>query len=115
MAGYKNDFTGGFALNSIGLFGLYMNTAGIINPEGNSFEIIIRNDPENNVYKKIVLQENRLIGYILLEEIDRSGILTGLINDRVSIADFKEDLLKEIGLIHLPDALRHSKQNGGAA
>jgi len=119
MAGGDKVFPGGFAMNSIGFFGLYVNTAGIVSPEpdgeGKDFEVLVRSDPVQLIYKKIVLRRNKIVGFILLNEIDRSGILTGLMSDRIPAANFKDSLLEKTGLIFLPDGLRHDRQSGGAA
>jgi NAD(P)H-nitrite reductase large subunit len=114
MAGGEKEFPGGFPMNSIGFFGLSINTAGLIEPGGDCWEVLVKEDQRRQVYKKIILHQDRIVGFIILNEIDRSGILTGLMSERVSVADFKESLLETPGLVNLPDGLRHARQFGGA-
>ena len=57
----------------------------------------------SNAYKKIILQDNRIRGAIFLGEIERAGILSGLMLDKVDVSPFKEELLKEnFGYIYVP-------------
>ena len=55
----------------------------------------------------MVLFHNRLVGAIFVGDIDRAGIYTGLIRDRVDVRPFKELLLSGgFGLISLPTGYR---------
>ena len=49
----------------------------------------------------------RLMGAVLIGDIDRAGIYTGLIRDRVDVQPFQKHLLSgNFGLISLPKGLR---------
>jgi len=110
MAGKSSAFKGGFAMNSIGFLGLPMITAGITSPEGENFEVLIKSDPEQQVYKKIVLKDNAVVGFIYLNDIDRAGIMTSLISEKINVENFKEALLKDdFGYIDFPEQLRKSR------
>lgn len=117
MAGQSAVFKGGFAMNSIGFFGLPMITAGIIKPEGEDYEVLVKSIPEKKYYKKIVLRDNKVVGFIYLNNVDRAGIITSLISEKVSVKTFKEELLKDdFGYIDLPEELRKSRLlRGGVA
>lgn len=114
MAGHHVSYTGGFAMNAIEIFGLPMLTSGIIAPQGDSYEVLANIDPEKAAYRKIVLKDNIVSGFILLNKVDRAGILTGLISQQVNVETFKEDLLNDnFGYIHLPEELRKSRMLKG--
>ncbi|MDK2822254.1 MAG: hypothetical protein PWQ67_32 [Clostridia bacterium] len=117
MAGKISIFNGGFAMNSIGFFGLPMITAGIIKSEDENYEVLVKSVPEQGYYKKIILKDNVVVGYIYLNKVDRAGIVTSLIKDKINVADFKEVLLKDgFGYIDLPQELRKSRLlRGGIA
>ncbi|MBM7622652.1 NAD(P)/FAD-dependent oxidoreductase [Sporohalobacter salinus] len=95
MAGVKEDYLECFSRNSIGFFGLPMITAGIIEPESDDHEVLVTKNEEEKVYKKIILQNDRIIGFIYLNDIDRAGILTGLIKEKQSITEVKDELLAD--------------------
>lgn len=63
--------------------------------------------PEKNLYKKIVVSKNRIIGVIMVGNIERAGIYAGLIKNRIDISSIKESLLREdFGIIQLPSEYR---------
>lgn len=114
MAGKVTTFDGGFAMNSIGFFGLPMITAGIINPEEAQCEVLVRANPGEESYRKVVLKGNLVVGFILLKKVDRAGILTSLISEQIDISDVKTSFLEEdFGYIHLPESLRHGRLGKG--
>jgi len=113
MAGEEVKYPGGFAMNAIGFFGLSMITAGIIKPVGEEFVQIKDNEPERNSLRKIVLRDNKVVGYIALNDIDRMGIITGLMENEVDVESFKDDLLrKDFGYVYMPKDYRLEKLLG---
>ncbi|MBZ4687858.1 MAG: FAD-dependent pyridine nucleotide-disulfide oxidoreductase [Clostridiales bacterium] len=115
MAGGNAKWAEGFAFNSISFFGLPMTTAGIVNPREEGYQELEKCEPENNLYKKLVLKDGKLVGHISLNCIERSGILTSFIREKVDITNIAEKLLNENGLIVLEEELRHRKLVGGGA
>ncbi len=116
MAGAEVTFPGGIAFNSIGLFGLPMNTAGIDNPEFEGYEVLVSEDKAAKSYRKIIIKDNKLVGFILLNQIDRSGILTGLIREQVDVAEIKNALIQQdFGYVHFSPDTRKEKLGGGKA
>jgi len=117
MAGKETIYPGGFALNSIGFFGLPLVTAGMSVPgEEDGYEVLVRQEPENQVYHKIILRDQRVVGLTAIGEIDRTGLITSLIREQVPVSGFKEELLnRDFGLVSLPRELRRLHLEGGAA
>lgn len=112
MAGGQKPYQGALAMNSIELAGVPTISVGMTDPvttdgSGRKVEILKEIQEEKSLYKKLVLENNRLIGAILVGKIDRAGIYTGLIKERVDIASYKEYLLREdFGLLSLPKEYR---------
>ncbi|MHB9094813.1 MAG: NAD(P)/FAD-dependent oxidoreductase [Eubacteriales bacterium] len=116
MAGAETVFAGGLAMNAIGFGDLPMLTAGIIKPDSDEFEVLVQADPETKSYRKAVLRNGCIVGYICLNRVDRAGILTGLIKDKVDVSGFKDRLLcLDFGYIDFPEEFRKSRLGGGAA
>ncbi|UNC91892.1 NAD(P)/FAD-dependent oxidoreductase [Candidatus Contubernalis alkaliaceticus] len=112
MAGLKTEDVGGFALNSIGFFGFPIITAGVFEAKEGNEEVLCREKP--NSFLQLVFRNNRLLGFIKVGEVDRAGILTWLIKDRIDCSTFKENLLKpDFCLLDLPLALRRDRMRGG--
>ncbi|MFZ5640370.1 MAG: NAD(P)/FAD-dependent oxidoreductase [Bacillota bacterium] len=114
MAGAETVFAGGMAMNAIGFYDLPMLTAGIIKPDSDAYEVLTEADPATRTYRKIVIKDNRLVGYICLNKVDRAGILTGLIRDKVNIGEYKESLARpDFGYVHFPQEFRQDRLTGG--
>lgn len=107
MAGGDRLYKGGMAMNSADALGLPTISVGITSPEGEGCEALSAFDPEKPSYKKIVLKNDRIVGAIFIGQIDRAGIITGLIKEAVNVSSFKDLLLTEaFGLISLPQEYR---------
>ena len=106
MAGVKAEYPGGTAINSLNYFGLDIAAAGIVVPsDSNGYELMSKQN--GDVYQKLVLKDNLIVGMIYVSDVEKSGIIFGLMRDRVNVGDFKQSLLAEdFGLISLPRELR---------
>ncbi|MGQ9653025.1 MAG: hypothetical protein ACUVXD_03075, partial [Thermodesulfobacteriota bacterium] len=81
---------------------------GVINPppEG-EYEVLVRLEEEAKTYRKLVLKDGVLVGYVLVGWVERAGILTGLIREKRFVEPFKEVLLnEELSLLDLPREIR---------
>ncbi|MEI6186470.1 MAG: FAD-dependent oxidoreductase, partial [Dehalococcoidia bacterium] len=107
MAGRQVEYKGGTAMNSINYFDMDISSAGLISaPDNNSYETLITNSP----YQKLILKDNLVKGMIFVRDIEKSGIIYGLMRDGVNVKDFKQSLLSvDFGLIDLPRDLRQKR------
>jgi NAD(P)H-nitrite reductase large subunit len=105
MAGIATEYPGGTAMNSLNYFGIDITSAGMpAAPNDNGYEVITKQD--NSTYQKVILKDNIIVGMIFVENIERSGIIFGLMRDRVNVESFKQSLLADgFGLAFLPRAL----------
>lgn len=107
MAGEPKIYQGSFAMNSVELCGIAVISAGESNAEPKEYEILEDFDQKNFTYKKLVLKGAVIKGFIFAGRIERAGIYTGLLREKVDIMPFKEHLLKDdFGLISLPKEYR---------
>lgn len=110
MAGVKKVYDGGISMNSLEFFHLPIISAGYTTMPDASYEEEYIINMKKKVYKKIILKNNKLEGFIFINNINRAGILTGLIKEQVDISDFKKEILKDsFGLIYLPIEIREKK------
>ena len=113
MAGVPAAYPGGFAYNAISFFGFPIITAGLQSAEG-AIQEYMEADPESKTYKKILFKDNKVIGFIFLNEVDRAGILTGIIRDNLDVEAFKDSIGSEqFGYACLPQRLRKERLFGG--
>ena len=116
MAGNKTEYAGGTNMSSLKYFGVPVVSIGIANPKDqNAFEVLVKHDPEKNLYKKIVLKDNVIAGITLVNEIERAGTLFYLMKNHVNVKRFKQELVSEdFGLAMLPANLRRIMCSGCA-
>ncbi len=113
MAGRARRYGGSLAMNAVDVCGLPTISVGATDPVGEGYEVLSELDDEGPVYKKIVLRDDRIVGAIFVGDIDRAGIITGLIKEKVNVSGFKELLLTdEFGLISLPSEYRKHVVSG---
>ncbi len=104
MTGSETIYEGGFFMNSVEILGIPSISMGITNPSaGDSTEIKKEFRPNEDIYKKIVIKDNKVIGIIMVGNIERAGIYCGLIRNRIDLSGVKENIFREdFGIIHLP-------------
>lgn len=76
-------------MNAAGFFGLHIITAGSCDGEG-----IVETDGEKN-YKKLVVRDGTLCGYILMGRVERAGIYTSLIRERTPLSEIDFELIRQ--------------------
>lgn len=90
MAGVQKPYNRAIAMNAIGFFGLHIITAGCYQGE----EYTTLNEDEKT-YKKLVVADNLLKGFILIGNVARAGIYTALIRDKTPLNTIDFELIRE--------------------
>jgi NAD(P)H-nitrite reductase large subunit len=115
MAGGKAEYPGGTAMNSLNYFGLDMATAGMVYPQDAAKCEVLRKR-NDGIYQKVILSDDLVVGMVFVGEIDKSGMVYGLMRDRVDVGIFKQKLLADdFGLVYLPKELRQQRLGVTAA
>lgn len=96
MAGVEYTYDGGFAMNSVSIFGLPIISMGITTPSaGEGFRVLIRADMDKKTYRKLVVRDNHLVGAVFINSVDRAGIANGFIRNRVDVSEIAERMLED--------------------
>ncbi len=107
MAGEERIYGGGTSMNALHFFGYSLLSAGLVAPEATTGCEIITSQPAPGVYKKVVLQDGCVVGFIFAGEVDRAGIVYHLLKNRICVRGFADKLVQaDLGLLSLPPALR---------
>jgi NAD(P)H-nitrite reductase large subunit len=108
MAGKQAEYAGGTVMSSLKYFGLPVIAVGDVNPEDiGDYEVLVELKPEKPVYKKILLKDDRIVGFIFLGDLERAGIFFRLLKNRVDVSEIKDMLLSDdFGIVTLPEQLR---------
>ena len=88
MAGYSCPGFNAIPMNAMGMFGLHMITAGTMVGEDH----IIRTE---GGYKRLCTRDNRLMGYIMVGDVERAGIYTALIREKTPLDSIDFALMLE--------------------
>jgi len=113
MAGGERAYEGGLPMNALDLCGLPVVSVGLADPLDDRCEVLSALDERAPRYRKIVLRDERIVGAIFIGHIERAGIVTGLIRQKMKVSGFKDLLLTdEFGLISLPAEYRKHMVSG---
>jgi NAD(P)H-nitrite reductase large subunit len=114
MAGGERRHGGSLAMNAVDLCGVPAIGVGRTCPGPQEpCEVLSKVDRAAGRYRKIVLREDRIIGAIFVGQIERSGIITGLIQQKIDVSHFKDSLLTDdFGVISLPAEYRKHLVSG---
>jgi NAD(P)H-nitrite reductase large subunit len=108
MSGAQTPYRGLFAMNSVQIMDIPTISFGMTTPpEGEGYEVLHNLDRARSSYKKIVLRNDRVVGAILLNAIERAGVYGMLIREGIDVKEFKDQLLSDaFGLLVLPKEFR---------
>jgi len=81
-------------MNSVEVYNLPVMTMGITNQTSEAHEV--KAFRKGNVYRKLVFEGNRLVGAVLLGQVDYGGILTRFIRSRADITPIKRELTEDV-------------------
>lgn len=113
MAGGSKVYEGGVVQNSIGILGLHTITIGLVDPpKTDEYFVLTKKGSVEFEYRKVIFYNDTLIGAILVDKVDRAGIITGLIKEKTKFESQsdKEKLLDDnFGLISLSPQWRKEK------
>jgi len=112
MAGKQVRYPGSIPMNSLEFGGMALVSAGLVNPrDARGFEILVRK--EKGIYKKIVLKDDRVVGIVLVGDIEKAGLFVYMMREQIPVTDFKDQLLAEnFGLVSLPKNYRKHMVEG---
>lgn len=106
MSGGKESFDKAIPMNSIGFFGLHAMTAGSY--DGEMYE-----EKKPDKLKRLYVKNNRLVGFMLVGETERTGIYTSLIREKTPIDTIDFEMLKKAATNDIFSAETRRQKFGG--
>jgi len=94
IVGENIKYAGSLGLNSLDFFDLPVVSMGIYKQTDNH-EVLAKTYPADELYKKLVIEGNRLVGAVLVGNINQSGVFLELIKQKSDISTIKDRLLNE--------------------
>ncbi len=90
----RHIYEGSIHVTTLKVVDLSLTSMGLVTPEGSQYEEIRKVDEEEGVYKKIVLDQGKIVGAILLGDNRGSGILTQLMNGKTDVSRYRNQILE---------------------
>jgi NAD(P)H-nitrite reductase large subunit len=108
MAGKRTEFPGGTAMSALNYFRVPVISVGLVNPAiDDEYEMVIQHDSTSNIYRKVVLKHGIIVGFTLVNDIERAGVLFYLMHGLLDIKDLGNQLVSDdFSLASLPSAIR---------
>ena len=110
MAGGEQTLGGAYSVNAIDFYGLRICTCGLINAEGGQYsDKTVQN---GDSYKRLVFENNRLVGFVLINASENAGIYTSLIENKTDLSALEYDLTETPSLFLFEKSVRAKKLKG---
>lgn len=108
MAGAGIAYDGSVPFNSVGVFGVSTISIGNATTDLDGCEVVVEARPDS--YRKLVIRDGKVRGALFVNELDRAGIVQGLIRMGTDVTPFKTALVAgDLSLIQWPAELRASR------
>ena len=106
MAGQVKEFDNSIPMNAIGFFGLHALTAGIYKGK-------VYKEKSENAIKKLFFEDGKLVGYILIGNIENAGIYTSVIREKIPLSSLNSNILKKQPSLAVFNEKNRRKKLGG--
>ena len=100
MLGEKVAYRGSTRMNSVQFFnlpvisaGLAVLTPGPLGGRSGEHDSTLEDRPSPNVYWKVFLKDDTIVGFVVMGDIERAGLLKILMEKRVDVSSIRDDLL----------------------
>ena len=93
LTGAGEKYTGSMRMNSAEFFGLPLISIGLVKPRQPGYTALVRHVAEKNIFRKVVLRDNAVVGVVLVGEIENAGVYAALMRKKVDITSIKQRLL----------------------
>lgn len=93
MAGKEDRYVGSFRMNSLDIYGLPVISMGLTRADRDGFQEVQRKTMGS--YRKLVLQDGRIVGAILVGQVQKAGFLSTLLRKKVDVSDYVPFLMSD--------------------
>ena len=95
MTGFYKEYLGGYGMNSVSFFEVSCISMGDVKTEKSSYEVLVKETPEEFKYTKIILEDDRIRGAITVGRFINVSALNRLLRKRVKVGVYRDNLLEE--------------------
>ncbi len=91
MAGYERTYGGLLAQNTFAVGPTRIIAGGRVRADEPTSEVYVDHDARQGRYRRLVIQDGRLVGVILVGRVEDAGVYLSLINNKTPLASLPED------------------------
>ncbi len=95
LKGNTTVYKGTIPSNTLKIVGIDLTSMGLVNPEEPRYEEIKKTLPEKGIYKKIVLDQGKIVGAIILGETKSIAPIKVLMDRGTDVSRYKDAMLEE--------------------
>jgi nitrite reductase (NADH) large subunit len=95
IAGHEKKYTGTIPSNTLKVIGLDLTSIGLVTPEEGTTDEFRKMIKEEGIYKKIVIQNGKLIGAIWMGTKQNINEINSIILQQIDVEKWKESLMEE--------------------
>jgi len=107
MAGQEATYVGSFRMNSLDIYGLPVISMGVTRLDGEELKQV--KSKTKGIYRKLVLEDGRIVGAILVGQVQKAGFLSTLLRKKVTVSDYVPFLMSD--RLNVADLLPLMRQN----
>jgi nitrite reductase (NADH) large subunit len=109
MAGQEARYVGSFRMNSLDIYGLPAISLGITRPDWDRLQEVTRRT--RDTYRKLVLEDGRIVGAILVGQVQKAGLLSTLLRKKIDVSDYIAFLMSDrLNVADLLPLMRHNAE-----
>jgi nitrite reductase (NADH) large subunit len=94
-SGERRIYKGTMPSNTLKIVGINLTSIGMVNPNGSRHEEVKKIDRAKGVYKKIVLDQAKIVGAIIIGNTRGASALKILIDQKTDVTKFKDLILED--------------------
>jgi len=88
ILGIDRKYIGGLSMNSVVFYGVpFISVGQILDNEISECEVNIRNDTIKKIYRKVVLKEGHVVGFVFIGDISYAGMVSWDIKSKIEVKD----------------------------
>ena len=95
MGKEKSLYKGTIPSNTLSVEGLELTSMGLVTPQGSRYEEVKKINEEKGIYKKIVLNQGKIVGAIILGDSRSVGSIKRLMDLEIDVTKYKDFLLED--------------------
>jgi nitrite reductase (NADH) large subunit len=91
MAGHDRHYGGLLSQNTLYVGNTRVIAGGLVRPTDDSWEVHVHHDPSGQSYRRLLVKDGRLVGVILVGQVEDAGVYLNLIYNRTPLSSLPVD------------------------